>query len=82
MHGHISTLGWLLKRITLYLSFAVLIETNIVLFCHRVLILKKDENLCHVKKSYSNKTNKRSTGCYLRNVFLKLKRILMLLILF
>ena len=66
--------------------FAVLIATNTVVFCQRVLILKrkkkKNGNFCHVKRSYSNKTTKRSTYYCLRNVFLKLKSSLMLLILY
>ena len=64
--------------------FAVLIATNTLVFCQRVLILKKKKggNFCHVKRSYSNKTTKRSTYYCLRNVFLKFKSSLMLLILY
>ena len=59
--------------------FAVLIATNTVVFLQEK---KKDGNFCHVKRSYSNKTTKRSTYYYLRNVFLKLKSSLMLLIIY
>ena len=62
--------------------FAVLIATNTVVFLPESVYLKKkkkDGNFCHVKRSYSNKTTKRSTYNYLRNVFLKLKSSLMLL---
>ena len=71
--------------------FAVLIATNtvVVVFLPESVYLKKkkkkkkkDGNFCHVKRSYSNKTTKRSTYNYLRNVFLKLKSSLMLLILY
>ena len=66
--------------------FAVLIATNTVVFLPESVYLKKkkkkDGNFCHVKRSYSNKTTKRSTYYYLRNVFLKLKSSLMLLILY
>ena len=63
--------------------FAVLIATNtVVVFLPESVYLKKDGNFCHVKRSYSNKTTKRSTHYYLRNVFLKLKRSLVLLILY
>ena len=68
--------------------FAVLIATNtVVVFLPERIYLKKkkkkkDGNFCHVKRSYSNKTTKRSTYYYLRNVFLKLKSSLMLLILY
>ena len=62
--------------------FAVLIATNTVVFLPESVYLKKDGNFCDVKRSYRNKTTKRSTHYYLRNVFLKLKRSLMLLILF
>ena len=66
--------------------FAVLIATNtVVVFLPESVFLKKkkkkkDGNFCHVKWSYSNKTTKRSIYYYLRNVFLKLKSSLMLLI--
>ena len=66
--------------------FAVLIATNIVVFLPESVYLKKKKkkegNFCHVKRSYSNKTTKRSTYYYLRNVFFKLKSSLMLLILY
>ena len=63
--------------------FAVLIATNtVVVFLPESVYLKKDGNFWHVKRSYSNKTTKRSTHYYLRNVFSKLKRSLMLLILY
>ena len=64
--------------------FAVLIATNAVVFFlpWSVYLKKKDGNFCHVKRSYSNKTTKRYTHYYLRNVFLKLKRSLMLFILY
>ena len=66
--------------------FAVLIATNtVVVFLPERIYLKKkkkDGNFCHVKRSHSNKTTKRSTYFYLRNVFLKLKSSLMLLILY
>ena len=69
---------------------AALIATNTVVFLPESVYLKKkkekkkkkDGNLCHVKRSYSNKTTKRSSYYYLRNVFLKLKSSLMLLILY
>ena len=66
--------------------FAALIATNtVVVFLPESVYLKekkKDGNFCHVKGSNSNKTMKRSTYYYLRNVFLKLKSSLMLLILY
>ena len=68
--------------------FAALIATNtiVVVLPESVYLKKKkkkkDGNFCHVKGSYSNKTTKRSTYYYLRNVFLKLKSSLMLLILY
>ena len=64
--------------------FAVLIATNtvVVFFLPESVYLKKDGNFWHVKRSYSNKTTKRSTHYYLRNVFSKLKRSLVLLILY
>ena len=49
--------------------FAVLIQANtvaVVLFCFAGKCLS-------VKRSYSNKTNQRSTSYYLRNVFLKIE---------
>ena len=60
--------------------FAALIATNtvVVFLLESVYLKKKDGNFCHVKGSYSNKTTKRSTYYYLRNVFLKLKSSLML----
>ena len=63
--------------------FAVLIATNtvVVFFLPESVYLKKDGNFWHVKRSYSNKTTKRSTHYYLRNVFSKLKRSLVQLIL-
>ena len=57
--------------------FAGLIATNTA-FLPVSAYLKKDGNFRHVKRSYSNKTNQRSTAYYLRNVFLKLKRSFML----
>ena len=65
--------------------FAVLIATNtivVVVFLPESVYLKNDGNFCHVKRFYSNKTTKRSTHYYLRYVFLKLKRSLVLLILY
>ena len=64
--------------------FAVLIVTNtvVVVFLPESVYLKKDGNFCHVKRSYSNKTTKRSTHYYLGNVFIKSKRSLVLLILY
>ena len=63
--------------------FDVMIATNtVVVFLPESVYLKKDGNFCHIKRSSSNKTTKRSTHYYLRNVFLKLKRSLVLLILY
>ena len=83
MHGHISTLSWYRRGLHFIYLFAVLMATNtVVVVLPESVYLKKDGNFCHVKRSYSNKTTKRSTHYYLRNVFLKLKRSLMLLILY
>ena len=52
--------------------FAVLIQTNTVVVVV-LLLLFFDGKCLSVKRSYSNKTNQRSTGYYLRNVFLKIE---------
>ena len=49
--------------------FAVLIQTNTIV----VVLLFFAGKCLSVKRSYSNKTNQRSTGYYLRNVFLKIE---------
>ena len=52
--------------------FAVLIQTNTVVVVV-LLVLFFAGKCLSVKRSYSNKTNQRSTGYYLRNVFLKIE---------
>ena len=52
--------------------FAVLIQTNTVVVVLFFVFFFGGECLS-VKRSYSNKTNQRSTGYYLRNVFLKIE---------
>ena len=67
MHGHISTLRWLKKRITLYLSICCTDRDKYCCcFLPESVCLKKDGNFWHVKRSYSNKTTKRSTHYYLK----------------
>ena len=51
--------------------FAVLIQTNTVVVVLFVLFFAG--KCLSVKRSYSNKTNQKSTGYYLRNVFLKIE---------
>ena len=54
--------------------FAVLIKTNTVVVVVVVVLFCFFAGKClSVKRSYSNKTNQRSTGYYLRNVFLKIE---------